>query len=983
MKATKWACVLIFFLIPFTSAQVTCDGADAVFDVSMRVAGVDCTELVGPIDNEFISVDAGRHLVRGLVIRGWPGQCQTNEDFYLEINSETGPETSDDADPCAESERLETLGEFNFNQGSNEIIMHTAAQCPPDDMPNSVDLEMLCIYYQGEAICGDGLLDSEEECDDGNNDDNDGCDSECSLEDELDCEDVLSGDGWLGRYYNHLASHPDMDLPNSEFPDNGHGDPLGSWDTDWYDEPYFRFLRIDPDLEFGSNFFPFDMAAEEIHVGHDFHFGVHWRAMVIAPEADDYGFSLVSDDDSWLYVDGVLVVDNSGLHEPVGINGQLFLTGEHIIDVFYAERHTSQSHMYFGFDLDDRLEIVPFDEECDSCGNDVLDDGEECDGDLGVGEHQECSEHCTLINLTYCGDGTLQNPNGEGGYEECDGNDGVDPNQFCTANCTITNQTFCGDGTMQQPNEVEIGGPLDDGYEACDGTDGVGPHQACTVNCTLYNLTYCGDGIMQKPNDVGFNESCDGSAPPGFACTENCTLEELEVCEDVLTFIGPQYWIEPFWIDGVTLVSLDILSCAENYTIYYKNHWLEEDFYCEEANCVLWNASDYNDTGWTAYSGLFPGGNESCHVFEHFAETESGIRSPVFWTCAFVDKSPPVVNKTINGLHGPMSQDDIDLGMSFYPNMTCPDCFELPMSTGLSLNCYDPEPHPSGLAEMCFKVSIDGDDATQDYCDEYSGTMIDGSCCSEPIDEFYFLEETWHELDVYCVDNVNKSVTDIEYFKVQGVPFEIYLYQKWNLISVPFVLINDSPEVVFGDLETLNTVWTYDSIAGDWLVWNPDGPSSLEHIEPGWGYWVLMGQDEILSIAGSLFEPAAFPPERDLASGWNLIGYYGTLWQQYEEMLDRSFMCGDEDNPEKDVFGTDVYCALTSLVNTDQGFPRWSSLWGYLNCGNHDVTWVPLNICMEENTMYAGRGYWVELDVPDRYVPSTVCAWNTNLICLQ
>jgi hypothetical protein len=42
-----------------------------------------------------------------------------------------------------------------------------------------------------------------------------------------------------------------------------------------------------------------------------------------------------------------------------------------------------------------------------------------------------------LIDLTYCGDGIKQTPNGEGVLEECDGQDGVGENQYCTAACQL------------------------------------------------------------------------------------------------------------------------------------------------------------------------------------------------------------------------------------------------------------------------------------------------------------------------------------------------------------------------------------------------------------------------------------------------------------------------------------------------------------------------------------------------------------------
>ncbi|MFH1770192.1 MAG: MopE-related protein [archaeon] len=171
-----------------------------------------------------------------------------------------------------------------------------------------------------------------------------------------------------------------------------------------------------------------------------------------------------------------------------------------------------------------------------------LDDGyEDCDFLDGVGAHQVCEENCTLTDLTWCGDGIKQNPNDEGiggpfndGNEECDGTDGVGDHEECSETCEIIPLTYCGDDIKQQPNDEGTGGPFDDGMEECDGLAGVGPHQECDDNCELVNLTYCGDGIIQDPNDDGQSEECDGTAGvgPHQECSEVCTLEDMTYCGD-------------------------------------------------------------------------------------------------------------------------------------------------------------------------------------------------------------------------------------------------------------------------------------------------------------------------------------------------------------------------------------------------------------------------------------------------------------------
>ena len=242
----------------------------------------------------------------------------------------------------------------------------------------------------------------------------------------------------------------------------------------------------------------------------------------------------------------------------------------------------------------------------------------------------------------------------------------------------------------------------------------------------------------------------------------------------------------------------------------------------------------------------------------------------------------------------------------------------------------------------------------------------------------YFPEESNHTLEVYCSNECGESEHDIEKFKVEGRPFEIPLYKKWNLISVPFVLTNGSVSEVFKNIsDDIASVWTYDN--GVWYTWTPELGGTLEHVKPGWGYWVLAKEDTKLLISGSLLSPVTTPPSKALQEGWNLIGYYGTEWQSYE--LETDGECGYVNYN----YGNYVYCSLNSLIDTEIGFPRWSSLWGYDNCEGDVAYWHALESCFEgfwkNIKMYASKGYWIEMDVEDGYAPATNCIWNEDLHC--
>jgi hypothetical protein len=505
----------------------------------------------------------------------------------------------------------------------------------------------------------------------------------------------------------------------------------------------------------------------------------------------------------------------------------------------------------------------------------------------------------------------------------------------------------------------------------------------------------------------------------------------------------------------------------EECKLYYGTPKSEtQDFECDEtegtADWIIVDPADYD--GW-----MFNIEDDSCHLIEIMA-TDNVDKCALHKQWVYVDNTGPDPVKEVGEPKAPWDGQD----SYFYPwikdycwneNGSGIDCWKVTMQTPIYMNCDDPEPHPVGDKAYCFKVEMDGEDVTERYCDWYHGWYDkndDGFCCKrirragpcnegdlECIEEetleiedcaegdlecfrrrrtFYFLEETEHNLKYYCVDKLgNVGPEDEEKFKVEGTKFEIPLYKKWNLISVPFVLLDNAPEEVFKDTPGVESVWTYDpencADSGDWCVWSSgEMPDNLNSIDPGWGYWVMEKEDpdgdcamsctegdvaclgkcgvsEWLTIGGSLFSPRELPPSRSMLKGWNLIGYYGTSWELYP-FGDEDFVCGDAIKfPDRYIYGDKAYCSLNSLVDTQEGYPRWSSLWSYIRCPilegvapgliELDGTWVGINTCADEDSplqtalsrMYAGRGYWVEMDVEDYYAPATTCIWNEDFQC--
>ena len=182
-----------------------------------------------------------------------------------------------------------------------------------------------------------------------------------------------------------------------------------------------------------------------------------------------------------------------------------------------------------------------------SCGNGIVDTGEECDPGGGASpvDTATCNHDCTL---PVCGDGHTNTLAGE----TCDdGAENGNPCDYNDKNCTRCNSTcdgtvkpggpFCGDGIKNGP-----------GPEACD--DGIDNGAACPYSnatclvckpdCTGTEAStgpFCGDGTVQTE----FNEVCDpglGVNKDSLTCDSDCSIVQCgdghvntvagEVCDD-------------------------------------------------------------------------------------------------------------------------------------------------------------------------------------------------------------------------------------------------------------------------------------------------------------------------------------------------------------------------------------------------------------------------------------------------------------------
>lgn len=139
-----------------------------------------------------------------------------------------------------------------------------------------------------------------------------------------------------------------------------------------------------------------------------------------------------------------------------------------------------------------------------SCGDGVVDTGEECDDGNGRG-CDGCDRSCHLEPGYACGDGVVSTTCGE----TCDdgvGNSDTTPDA-CRTSCRLA---ACGDGVTDGSEECDDGN-----RKSCDG---------CSSKCVAEPGLQCGDGIPQ----VECGEQCDdGNTIDGDGCTEPCRLEVI------------------------------------------------------------------------------------------------------------------------------------------------------------------------------------------------------------------------------------------------------------------------------------------------------------------------------------------------------------------------------------------------------------------------------------------------------------------------
>lgn len=443
------------------------------------------------------------------------------------------------------------------------------------------------------AICGDGVVDTGEECDDGNTTDGDGCAADCSNEPAVCGDGVIQvGEGCDDGAGN---SDTDPDACRTDCQAAACGDGVIDSNETCDDGP----LNSDtaPDA-CRTRCQPASCGDGAIDTGETCDDGTQSNADSCL---DGPGGGCLPARCGDGYIDAANEGCDDGNNDrsddcPDGVNGtcQPAVCGDGIVLLNTAgtpeECDDGNAAGGDGCAADCSNEVAP------ACGDGILQAGEDCD-DGNAANDDNCLQSCVFarcgdgfvnsltegcddgngvladgcpdgVNGTCqpaaCGDGFVYLP-GYGGTEACDDGNAA-AGDGCDAACALE-LLSCGDGILDPGEECDLGAANSDTEsgacpttcrsscacpscgdgvvdyalgEECDDWNNLGG-DGCGTACTLEPIATCGDGSV----DIALGEQCDdGNAANGDGCSATCQFETLgltcgngavdglEICDD-------------------------------------------------------------------------------------------------------------------------------------------------------------------------------------------------------------------------------------------------------------------------------------------------------------------------------------------------------------------------------------------------------------------------------------------------------------------
>ncbi len=253
------------------------------------------------------------------------------------------------------------------------------------------------------------------------------------------------------------------------------------------------------------------------------------------------------------------------------------------------------------------------------------------------------------------------------------------------------------------------------------------------------------------------------------------------------------------------------------------------------------------------------------------------------------------------------------------------------------INSITINPNPVDEYENC-TISVSAFDPDGDHLN-YDWYVSDGSIEGSGSTVIYYPPEIFQQQAEYTINvtvsdthsaiaegSVNVTVTT----KIPITTINIPLYEGWNLISIPVKTTDNSIENILSPIAgKYVSIWSYNN-GWNLRVFSTSfrSKSEINSLETGFGYWIKMLSDSVLTITGKALTDTSI----QLNAGWNLIGCNSISAKSLDKII----------QPISDQF---------------------ISLWGYDNQRKQWYQYI-INSSARTNSLEMiepGKGYWLNV----------------------